>query len=173
MSPTTPAPKASLKEDARQLKSSIDAEAAAAKHALHDATSAARHEASAFASDVKESAMRDAEDVKHEAAAGLRAFAGAVRNAGEELADNDQGTAARFVREAASGLERLATSLGKKQLEDIVEDVRDFGRKNPAAFIAGSVLAGMALGRFVRSSDEKQSSDTGGGASGNGSGRVK
>jgi hypothetical protein len=31
--------------------------------------------------------------------------------------------------------------------------VRDFGRRNPAAFIGGAVLVGLALGRFARASE--------------------
>jgi hypothetical protein len=36
--------------------------------------------------------------------------------------------------------------------------VRDFGRRNPTAFIAGSVLVGVALGRFLKSSSESAGS---------------
>ena len=39
-----------------------------------------------------------------------------------------------------------------KPFEDVLEEVRSFGRDNSGALIAGSVLAGLALGRFVKSS---------------------
>lgn len=156
MSPTTPnQPKSTIAKDATELKKSIGKETRAAKNVLHDATDAAKQKVSALGSGAKDGALREAEGVKQEASAGLHAFAEAVRSAGDKLADSDQGIAGRMVREAASGLERLSSSLGKKQLEDIIDDVRDFGRKNPTAFIAGSVLAGLALGRFVRSTDDE------------------
>jgi hypothetical protein len=34
----------------------------------------------------------------------------------------------------------------------MIDSVRRFGRNNPAAFIGGAVLAGLALGRFARAS---------------------
>jgi len=140
-----------------EFKTTFDKEAAAAKDVLKEAANATKTKIADVGSDAKIAASKEAEELKREASVGLHAFADAIRSAGAKLSESDQGMAARMVQEAASGLERLSTSLGKKQLQDVVDDVRDFGRKNPSAFIAGSVLVGLALGRFVRSTDDRDS----------------
>jgi hypothetical protein len=63
------------------------------------------------------------------------------------------------VGQAADGLERLSLSLADKRPEELLDGVRDFGRKHPLAFIAGGVLVGVALGRFVRSSEADSAPD--------------
>jgi hypothetical protein len=143
-----------VSSNSEDFKRTFDKEAEAAKEVLKDAADASKKTISDIGSNAKTAAAKEAESVKREASVGLHAFADAVRSAGAKLGESDQGVAARMVQEAASGLERLSTSLGKKQLQDIIDDVRDFGRKNPTAFIAGSVLVGLALGRFVRSTDD-------------------
>jgi len=35
----------------------------------------------------------------------------------------------------------------------VLEDIQSFGHQNPGAFLAGSVLAGLALGRFIKASE--------------------
>ncbi|WP_274424801.1 hypothetical protein [Chelativorans sp. YIM 93263] len=109
-----------------------------------------RSKASELGSEAKHEAGRKAEEAKHRTSESLHSFAEAIRSASDELKKKDEGPAARLLGEAAGGLEELSGTLGKKRLEDIVDDVRDFGRRNPTAFVAGSVLVGMALGRFAR-----------------------
>jgi hypothetical protein len=46
----------------------------------------------------------------------------------------------------------MSSSIRDKPFADVLEEVRSFGRDNSGALIAGSVLAGLALGRFVKSS---------------------
>jgi hypothetical protein len=60
--------------------------------------------------------------------------------------------AARLVSRAAEGLEDVSRTLADKRPSEMVDGLRDFGRRNPTAFLAGSVLLGVALGRFLRSS---------------------
>ena len=57
-----------------------------------------------------------------------------------------------MVSHAASGLESMSRSIQGRSTGDIVGSVRRFGRENPMAFFAGSVLAGLALGRLAAAS---------------------
>jgi len=82
-------------------------------------------------------------------------FASAVRRASDELSEHDQTLASQFVRQAAGGLESLSRSVDNTSFGDLVDSVRRFGRRNPAAFIGGAVLAGLALGRFARASSRQ------------------
>ena len=127
-------------------------EAQSAKEALHDARDEVARKAGEYASEAKAAAMEQAEVAQKDVSANLAALGGALRAAGDHLSGNDQRAASRFVTQAADGLERFAKSLKNKPFADVLEDVRSFGRENSGALIAGSLLAGLALGRFVKSS---------------------
>lgn len=134
-----------VKEDAGRL----------AKTVKEDATrlaETAKDEILHRAETVKEDVRAKVEDGKSAAAHSLETFATAVRRAGDELQGQDQTTTARLVSEAANGLEGFSRLLNEKSIDGVVDSVRSFAKANPTAFIAGSVLAGIALGRFIRSS---------------------
>lgn len=105
-----------------------------------------------FAEAAKDQVSERIEGGKAAAADALATFADAVRKAGEELGRSDQTMVAGLVSQAAEGLESLSRTVSQKQPQDLLLAVRDFGRANPAAFMAGAVLAGVALGRIARSS---------------------
>jgi hypothetical protein len=63
------------------------------------------------------------------------------------------------VKQAADGLENLSRSISEKRPEEMLDAVRDFGRRNPTAFVAGAVLVGLAVGRFIRSSERSQADE--------------
>lgn len=111
-----------------------------------------RESAAKIGSDLKQEAVNQAERARQQTSDSMHTFAEAIRKAGDELAAKDQGPAAQLLGQAAGGLEQLSAALGRKRLDDIVGDVRRFGREHPGAFIAGSVLVGLALGRFAQAS---------------------
>ena len=117
-----------------------------------EAARQAKAQARSLGEEAKERAARYAEGGKEAVTEHLDAFAQAIRKAGEELSERDQTMAAQVVRQAARGLEGLSRSVGGTTFEDVIDSVRRFGRSHPAAFVGGAVLAGLALGRFVRSS---------------------
>jgi hypothetical protein len=122
--------------------------------ALSETVGEAKHAVAAEAHDLKAQAAERlgarAEDMKEEAAAGLGAFSDALKAASDELSGSKElGCAGDMVRQAAEGLEGLARALQGRSPGEMLEDVRAFGRHNPVGFIAGSVLAGFALGRVA------------------------
>jgi len=123
------------------------------KEMLGAAAGAVKQEAATFASSVQDKAIDKIADKKETATETLGAFANAIRHAGDELAQQDQSLAGRVVKQAADGLEHLSRTVSEKRPEELLDAVRELGRRNPAAFIAGSVLLGVALGRFARSSE--------------------
>ena len=112
-----------------------------------------QRKASEYASEAKEALFEHAEGTQQNLSANMAAFGGALRAASEHLANSDQRAASKFVLDAAGGLERLSSSLKNKPFEEVLGEIRSFGRQNSGALIAGSVLAGLALGRFIKSSD--------------------
>lgn len=91
----------------------------------------------------------EADEARDEAAAGLTAFSDALKSASQTLAGKEMGFAGDVVAQAADGLETLARSLEGKSSAEMLAAVRSFGRQNPVGFIAGSVLAGFAVGRLA------------------------
>ena len=114
---------------------------------------------SEYASDAKEALLENAGEMQGDISARLMAFGGALRAASEHLANSDQRTVSKFVLDAAGGLESLSGSLKNKSFEEVVEEVRSFGRENSGALMAGSVVAGLALGRLFKNADSAHSGE--------------
>lgn len=126
--------------------------AGSAKEMASAAAQTIKQEAASFAETAKEKAIDQVEQHKATATDALGDFANAIRTAGDQLSQN-QSLAGRVVKQAADGLEGLSRSVSQKRPEELLDAVRAFGRENPAAFLAGSVLVGLAIGRFARSSE--------------------
>ncbi len=73
-----------------------------------------------------------------------------VRKVAEDL-ETELPAVAPYVAEAASGIESASTTIRDRSVGQIVEMVSDFGRKQPATFMAGAVALGLLLSRFVKS----------------------
>ncbi|HEX2887888.1 hypothetical protein [Vineibacter terrae] len=73
-----------------------------------------------------------------------------VRKVAEDL-ETELPAVAPYVAEAASGIESASTVIRDRSIGEIVEVVSDFGRKQPATFMAGAVALGLLLSRFVKS----------------------
>jgi hypothetical protein len=138
----------------------LRAEADAAREKLSGAVDTVKGEAVHLADTAKQKAAEKADQGKEAITSALGDFSEAIRRAGEELGEKDQTLAARLVAQAADGLETLSRAVSEKRPEDMLNAVRDFGRNNPTAFLAGSVLAGLALGRFARSSAQHAEADS-------------
>ena len=124
-----------------------------AKELIGQAGHSLKAEAQSFAHVAQDRVRAEAQRGTQAATKTLGDFANAVRRAGDELDQHDQSPASRLVRQAADGLESLSRNLADKEPSDLLNAVRDFGRKNPAAFVGGAVLVGLALGRFARASE--------------------
>ena len=134
---------------------------ASPKDLAASAFSTVKAEAASFADQAKEKVADKVSEKQDVATQTLGDFASAIRKAGDDLAQNDQSLAGRMVKQAADGLESFSRSVGDKRPEDLLNAVRDFGRKNPTAFIAGSVLMGIALGRLAKSSEHRSAERVG------------
>ena len=121
----------------------------AISEAATEASQSALREAKTLGSEAQQVAEEQADKVKDSAASHMDAFADALRAASDQLSRNQSGPASEMVAHAASGLESLSRCLHGKSTGEMIDTVRQFGRSNPIGFLAGSVLAGLALGRFA------------------------
>ncbi|WFP65697.1 MULTISPECIES: hypothetical protein [unclassified Mesorhizobium] len=143
---------ADFSEAKDEVSDRIRQETQSAGEALHDARDEVARRAEAYAAEARQAAAEKAEQTQRDIGSSLAAFGGALRAASDHLANSDQSAVSNFMQEAASGLERLSSSWKEKSFGQVLEDVQSFGRRNPGALLAGSVLAGLALGRFVKAS---------------------
>jgi len=115
-----------------------------------------------IAAEGKEALAGRAQEVQASLSSAIDAFSGAIKAASEHLADSEQTKASQFAMQAAGGLERMSASLRDKPVGDLLGEIRRFGAQNPGVLVGGAVLAGLALGRLIKSSSPTgQSSDFG------------
>jgi len=89
-----------------------------------------------------------------------------------EMADHADGSslAGQLVRQGADRADGVTSSLDGREPADLVDEVRAFARRRPGAFLAGALLAGLAVGRFARGAKDAQSDSTPTRATGSGHG---
>ena len=84
-------------------------------------------------------------------------FAGNIREAARPF-ENEAPFAARGINSAADYVEDAAEKIRNGGFRDLVDGATDFARRQPAAFLGISVLAGFAAVRFLKASGGETSS---------------
>jgi hypothetical protein len=99
-----------------------------------------------------------AEEQKAAGAERVSAIAGAISRTADEL-ESELPQAARYVRSAATEIQNLSDAVRHRDLNVLLRDVQDLARRQPAAFLGVSVLAGFAAVRFLKTSSQTASAD--------------
>ncbi len=101
---------------------------------------------------------------KETAASELSTVVNAVRRFGETLNNEGNGPIARFAAQygdkAANSLDRMARYLREQDPKRFLDDVQNFGRRQPALLIGGAFLLGFAGARLIKSSMEAASNSS-------------
>jgi hypothetical protein len=116
-----------------------------------DSTTDLQDEVQGMASDVKDEIVEGADEAKAKSVDQMAGVSRAVHSAADELG-RELPRAAGYIHSVADGLENASSALRERSVEDLVSTFNGFARRQPAAAFAGSVLAGFALSRFLRSS---------------------
>lgn len=120
-------------------------------------------------SQVQEQANSQINRQKETTASELSTVVNAVRRFGETLRNEGEGPIGRFAAQygdkAADGIDRFARYLREQDPKRLLNDVQNFGRRQPALMIGGMFLLGFAGARIIKSSMEAadSSTNTGGG----------
>jgi len=91
------------------------------------------------------------DEQKNRAADGLGGIADVFRNASNELR-NENETVAQYVDMASDQLRRFADNIRRRGVNDMMDDVNRFAKRNPAIFIGGAFLVGIGIARFMKAS---------------------
>lgn len=121
-----------------------------ARDAAGERLDSVRRKAWETAGEARHQVEEEAERGKRAGAGEVHRWASALDRAASELGrDSAQG---ELVHKAAESLDDIARSIEGRSIGQMVDAVSEFGRRNPAAFIGGAMLAGFALSRFATAS---------------------
>ena len=129
-----------------------------ASDALNTTSDMAREKLDELGSAARETAGQAADKVKEQVEAQQEAgadyaqrFAQSIRSAAKAF-EQDTPIAARTIEAAANYVEDAAEKMRNGSFNDVIDGVTSFARRQPAAFLGLSVLAGFAVVRFLKAS---------------------
>ena len=124
-----------------------------ARDKFKEAADAANH----VAADAMDQFQGQAREQQRSGADFVERFAGNIREAAKAF-ESDAPIAARGVNSAAEYVEEAAQKIRHGNFRDLVDSATDFAKRQPAAFLGISVLAGFAAVRFLKASGGSSSS---------------
>jgi len=92
---------------------------------------------------------------KDRAVDSLITVAQALRQTGQTLHQQEQGTVAGYVEEAAQRVESVTNYLRAHEVHELIEDTQDLARRQPALFVTGALALGFIGARFLMSSGQR------------------
>jgi hypothetical protein len=124
-----------------------------ARDKFQEAADAAKDVASGTADQLQDQAREQ----QRSGADFIERFAGNIREAARPF-ENEAPFAARGINSAADYVEDAAEKIRSGSFRDLVDGATDFAKRQPAAFLGVSVLAGFAVVRFLKASGGGSSS---------------
>jgi hypothetical protein len=103
---------------------------------------------------VSEQAQTRGNEQKDRAADGVENIAKSVHALKDKLDEQQLATASRYVESAADRIEQFADYLRQHDVQEMRRNAEQIARNHPGTFLGSLLLAGVALGRFLRSSSE-------------------
>lgn len=119
----------------------------------------ARQKTSEAASEAAQEARRKAESnldrQKQRATERFDHVSSALRETSQNLRDHDEDSIAGIVDSAAEQVDRLSHYVGQRSVGDLVDELEDIARREPALFLGGAALLGIVGARFLKSSGRR------------------
>lgn len=79
-----------------------------------------------------------------------------IRSVADQLREQGKDQPAKLAEQAAERAETLGAYLQRSDGDTILQDLEDFGRRQPWAVIAGGVALGFAASRFLKASSTRR-----------------
>ncbi|HYZ39606.1 MAG TPA: hypothetical protein VE687_03155 [Stellaceae bacterium] len=96
------------------------------------------------------------DEQKRQVADKAAGVAEALRGAVDPLYRSQNRIVARYVEQAASGVEGFSGMMRNRRWSEIVEDTEAFARRQPTWFVLGAVVTGFLLGRLLWAADDSE-----------------
>jgi hypothetical protein len=140
------------KEQAGQLKDSAQQ---AGQHVAGVAKDQAANVAAETKNQAKDLLSQGREELRQQAGQQQDRLAGSLHSLSQELhsmsqSSQEQGMASDLAREAAERTRAIASWLEQRDPGQLLEDVKDFARRRPGAFLGIAATAGILAGRLGR-----------------------
>lgn len=117
---------------------------------------------------VRQQATSQLTSQKERAVETLDTVALLLRQAGEHAQEQDKAMLAGYVDKAAGQVDHLTATLREQDLTQILDETKEFARRQPMLFVGGALAAGFLGARFFRSSSQQMEQGQTGGSSTNG-----
>jgi hypothetical protein len=101
---------------------------------------------------VKESATAQLTNQKNRGTDALGQVANAVRSSTQKLRDEQHHTMAGYIDQAADQIDNWSRRLKEKDINELMSDVQQLARRQPAVFISSAFALGLVGARFFKSS---------------------
>ncbi len=111
-----------------------------------------KHAAQKQAENAKDQIRSLAEVGKDRVAEKLDHVARALRGAGENLRNEEQDDLSEYTEAVGDGVERVSRYLREHEAVDLADGMERIARRQPLIFLGGAFVAGLAIGRFFKSS---------------------
>lgn len=99
---------------------------------------------------------------KDRAAEGLGNVAQTLRQTSDQLREQNKGAAVHeYIASAADQVDRLSEFLRSTNVNQMVNQVEQFARRQPALFLGGAFVIGLIGARFLKSSGQANSAQSG------------
>lgn len=108
----------------------------------------------------KQAGQEHFDSSKRVAAAKVEKVAAVMEQASSQFKENDLETLAQYTSEIGNTIKNLSESFQNRSLDDLISDVKGLAKRNPTAFVLGSIAVGVALARFAKASGERRQSQT-------------
>lgn len=128
---------------------------------LGEAREKVQHEAHRAAEEARERGKSFFESQKRLAAEEVEGMANALRQTAHQLEDQHQESIANYTSRAAESLDSISKAIRDKDLNSLVRQAEDFGRRQPGIFLGSAVAVGFFLARFLKSSAERRETEYG------------
>jgi hypothetical protein len=135
-----------------------ESERVRARQAAEEIKSAAKDAAASTATALRNRLSGELDYRKYRSRQCLNRVADALRQTGANVNETDD-SVGRYIERAAQGVERMAAYIDEKEVDEILHDAREMARRRPEVFVGGLFIAGLMLGRFLRSSAPEQRYD--------------
>jgi hypothetical protein len=116
----------------------------------------ARDKAQQLAGQAKERVESGVSQGKTRAADTLGSVAQTLRQSTQQLRDQNRAGAGQYIERAADQVQRFSDYLRNTEVDEIVDSVERVARRQPALFLGGAFVLGLAGARFFKSSRRRE-----------------
>ena len=127
-----------------------------AREKIGEATDQAKETAQNVVSQAQNTVREQVDQRTTEAGERVGSTAEDIRSVGQELRNQSKEGPANIAEQAADRIDRAAGYLRDSDGDRILNDVEDFGRRQPWAVLAGAVVVGLAAARFLKASSRER-----------------